>query len=234
MERDSEMSRATIYALCDSRESDPVKRVRYVGQTRIVLAQRLRRHWVTALAGAKEHRAVWMRSVRCAGGDVLIVAIDCVPSADADSAETAHIARYRALGCDLTNRTDGGRGRRSWEVSPETRRKMSESAQRRGAHSPEMYQRVGSILKASAAHQAHMRRMHERNRGVTRTPEQRARISQSLRGEANGQNVLTWAMAALIREKYAAGAVQIHLAREFGCSPATIHGVVHGHRWIQP
>jgi len=77
-----------------------------------------------------------------------------------------------------------------------------------------------------------MRRMHARNRGMTRTPEQRARISRSLLGELNGQNVLTWETAALIRERYEAGAVQSHLAREFHCSPATIHGVVHRKRWV--
>lgn len=56
-----------IYALTDSRSGQ----VRYVGQTSVALDLRLRRHWITAEAGAREHRAVWMRSVRAGGGEVL-------------------------------------------------------------------------------------------------------------------------------------------------------------------
>lgn len=223
------MTQATIYALLDSRQPHLI---RYVGQTRIALDGRLRRHWVTAMAGAREHRAVWMRFVRFTGGDVVIALLERVAYDQADTSEQAHIARCRGLGYDLTNRTDGGRGRRGWDISDATRRKMSESAKRRGPHSPETYRRAGDFLKASPAHQDHMARMHQNNRGTQRTPEQRERISQSLRGERNGQNVVTWESAARIRERYKAGAVQAHLACEFKCSPATICEIVHNRRWV--
>jgi len=226
--------RATIYVLCDSRVADPIARVRYVGQTRIALDRRLYRHWVTATAGAREHRAVWMRAVKAAGGDVLIAEVDRVPFYEADAAETTHVARFRALGCDLTNRTDGGRGKRGWDVSPETRRKMSEAAKRRPPRSPEVCRKIGDWLKADPTHRLHMRTMHQGNRGRTRTPEQRERISQSVRGEKNGKKVMTWDTVVIIRARYAAGAVQSHLAREFKCSPATIHAVVHRLRWVTP
>ena len=227
------MTMVTIYALCDSRVSDPVARVRYIGQTRLGLENRLRRHWVTARAGAREHRAVWMRSVNRDGGEVLIVGLSRVSLDNADAVEVQHIATHRAQGCDLTNRTDGGRGRLASTVSEETRRKMSESAKRRGAHSPEVYQRVSATHKASVTHRAHLRQLHESNRGQKRTEQQRERISQSLRGEKNGQNVIDWHVIPAIRERFAEGVKQAQLAREFGCSPATIHAVVHNVRWVE-
>jgi len=225
-----EVSLATIYALCDSRVSDPVKRVRYVGQTRLPLEHRLRRHWVTAIAGAKEHRAAWMRAVKAAGGDVSIVALAVVPAVEADVAESAHIAQFSSLGCDLTNRTEGGRGRRGWEVSLETRQKMRESAARRRA-TPATRQRMSEAIRNSEAHKRHRERLHRLNRRPCPL-QTRQRISAALKGERNGQNVLTWDVVRQIRERYAAGAVQTHLALEFECSPATIHGVVHGLRWV--
>lgn len=221
------MKTVTIYALSDSRE--PTK-IRYVGQTRLQLDCRLRRYWVTALAGAREHRAVWMRSVKAAHADVLIQAVEAVPIADADMAEIAHVAHYRAVGCDLTNRTDGGRGRVGCEISDETRQKMRESASRRKA-SPETRRKLSEGVRNSERHKAHLRRLHLLNSRPC-TEVTRARISAALRGEGNGLNVLTWSDVAIIRERYAAGAVQAHLAREYGCSGATIHRVVHGHGWV--
>jgi len=232
MGRHFEMSTATIYALCDSRIVDPITSVRYIGQTRIALDQRLKRHWVTALAGAREHRAVWMRAMRAAGVEVLILSLGRVPSDEADAAESTQIARFRALGCDLTNRTDGGRGRRGWEVSAATRRKMSESARRRGAHSAEAYRKAGETIKANPTHRRHLENMHERNRGTTRTPTQRERIGHALRGERNGQAVLTQESVATIRARYAAGVRQAQLVRDFKVSPATIHRVVHYNGWV--
>lgn len=162
-----------------------------------------------------------------------ILEVDCVPYDQSDAAEIAHIAAFRAQGCDLTNRTEGGRGRRSSEVSEETRRKMSESAKRRGAHAPSVYQKLSEQFKASERHQMHMRKMHQSNVGRKRTPEQIDRLSRSLRGDKNGQNVLTWDVVPVIRERFASGAKQAHLALEFNCSPATINAVVRNQRWVE-
>ena len=228
----AEVTTATIYVLCDSRIDDPVRRVRYVGQTRVDLPRRLQRHWVTALAGAREHRAVWMRSVQAGGGTVVIEAITEVPFQYADNAEIEHVARMRALGCDLTNRTDGGRGKRGWNVSDETRAKMRHSAARRRA-SVETRQRMSAAIRSSAKHQAHLAQLHQSNRKPC-PDETRRRISEALLGEGNGQNVLTWETAAQIRARFAAGERQAHLARQYGCSPATVCEVVHGRRWVSP
>ena len=232
MGRDTQIT-ATIYALCDSREPDPVLRIRYIGQTRLPLSGRLHRHWITALAGAREHRAVWMRAMRRAGAEVLIVAVqEHVASTEADGAEMSHIARLRQLGCDLTNRTDGGKGH-AGEVSAETRRKMSEAAKRRGPHPPDVYRRIGEILKNRPTHQRHMQRLHRLNSRPCPT-ERRRRISATLRGEGNGQNVLTWDAVDVIRARYASGVRQAQLVREFQVSPGTIHRVVHRNGWVRP
>ncbi len=216
---------ATIYVLTDA-----VGVVRYVGQTRIDVEQRLRRHWVTALAGAREHRAVWMRAVHAAGGAVVIRAIDCVPSNEADAAEVAHVAKYLALGCDLTNRTAGGRGNRSWEVSDETRRKMSASASRRKV-SPEGSRRRGDAIRGSEKHRLFRIRLHASNRRPC-SPETRRRISAALRGEPSSRSSLTWAIVEDIRTRFMAGAQQAELCRIFHMTPPTIHNIVRFKTWV--
>lgn len=227
----SEVTQAHIYALCDSRITDPVARIRYIGQTRIALTRRLIRHWITALAGAKEHRAVWMRSMKGSGGEVLIELIETVPSAHADTAESECIARVRARGADLTNRTDGGRGRRGWEISPETRQKMRNSASKRRA-SLATRRKMSDAIKASVRHREHRDRLHQFNTGAKRSLETRARIRRGVSGEQNGHAVMTWHTASAIRQRYADGTKQVHLARDFNCSPATIHAIVRQQRWV--
>jgi hypothetical protein len=159
------MEAAIIYALVDAHSSDPIERYRYVGQTRLDPAKRLHRHWLTALAGAKEHRACWMRAMRDSGREITVEILDLVMDYEADDAECRHIKRFKALGCDLTNRTDGGRGRRGWITSPETRQRQREAAQRRRA-SPETRAKMSAAIRSSPKHQEHLRRLHEsmRNR----------------------------------------------------------------------
>lgn len=177
---------------------------------------------------------MWMRSLARAGADVLIVPItEGIHPSLADAVEIQHIAKYRELGCDLTNRTDGGRGRLGRGVSDDTRRKMSESAKRRPPRGEEARRRFNESWKANPNNAAKLAVLHKRNIGRERTPEWRRRISESLRGERNGQNVVTWEFVDSIRERYAAGAVQMHLAREFGCSPATVNAIVHNKRWVR-
>lgn len=217
---------ATIYVLVDGRTGE----VRYVGQTRIELALRLARHWVTAMAGAHEHRAAWMRSVKAAGGDVVIRAIESCNPDTIDDAEMSHIARYLSLGCDLTNRTAGGRGKRAWVASAETRLKMSESASRRRV-SPETRAKMGAAIRASERHKRHRERLHRLNRRPCKAETKRS-ISDALRGDSNPNKVLSMAVAAEIRSSYDAGVRQCDLARDYQCSAATIHAVVRRQRWM--
>lgn len=223
---------ATIYALCDSRISDPILRVRYIGQTFRELDVRLGCHWRSARFGNTEHRAAWMRSMERAGAAVLIVPIkEHVAATDADLQEIEQIARFRALGCDLTNRTDGGYGHKGKFCTAETRKKMSESARRR-IFTPEWRAKMIAGIRASAKVRANLDRIHRFNCGKPKSIEHREAISAALRGEANGKHILTWESVGDIRSRYDAGIRQSELVKAFGVSPATIHRIVHNHGWV--
>src|SRR6185436_20078187 len=85
----------TIYVLADSRVTDPIARVRYVGRTVRTLARLLRDHWATANADEQTHRARWMRAVRNSGGRVVIEEVARVPYLFVEAAEIDFIARFR-------------------------------------------------------------------------------------------------------------------------------------------
>jgi hypothetical protein len=224
------MDVAIIYALVDAECSDPVARVRYVGQTRLHPEMRLYRHWLTADAGAREHRAVWMRAMKRHGREVVWQPLDLVPYYEADSAEQYHIRRLRAMGCDLTNRTDGGRGKRGWVPSDATIAKMRAAGKGR-LITLETRAKMSASIRSSAKHRQHLKRLHQLNRRPC-PPETRARISAALAGDGNGHTVLTWEKVAAIRARYSEGERIVDLARAFGCSNPTIHQVVHYRSWI--
>lgn len=130
------MQKGFIYGLsCDGQ-------VRYVGKTTSTLRSRLLRHIREARSSSPGARHVfdWIRSV---GYDIEIVSLEKDPP-DLGAAEAAWIATLRAYGCDLTNVAAGGNGavvygRTPWNkgkrgVSEETRKRMSESARKRGGH----------------------------------------------------------------------------------------------------
>jgi len=164
----------TIYVLCDSREPDSIRRVRYVGRTIKDLERRLRGHIYQAQHGDRTWRS-W--SVYAEGGDVLIEAVACVPVMWVDAAEIDLIAKYRAQGCRLTNLTDGGGG--LLNAVPETRERIG--AAKRGNkfwvgkhHTPE------ARAKIAAAHRG--KPSHPNTRAVTARPEVRAKIAATLTG----------------------------------------------------
>lgn len=164
------------------------------------------------------------------GREVAIEVLDLVPFYEADEAESRHIRRCRAIGCDLTNRTDGGRGRRGWVISADTRARMRASASNRKV-SAETRQKMSASIRASEAHRRHLQRLHQMNRKPCQLST-RLKISEALRGENNKQSVLTWEGVAKIRELYEGGTKQAELCRMFECAPATIHNVVKGKTWI--
>lgn len=148
-----------IYVLCDPRESDPIKRVRYVGKTND-LKVRYRFH---RYESANTHKARWFSSILKLGLKPLMEVIE---SGDDDTkwenAEREQIARHRKLGCNLTNATDGGEGvkgmgadarakigaaHRGKIMSPESRALMS--MQRLGKkHSPEHREKLAEANRA--------------------------------------------------------------------------------------
>ena len=62
-----------VYVLCDPRETDPVKRVRYVGVTKRGLDVRLAGHLADK---AKTHKCNWIMSLRALGLTPTIELVD--------------------------------------------------------------------------------------------------------------------------------------------------------------
>lgn len=129
------------------------------------------------------------------GGTVQIETLQTVPLSACDTAEIEAIAQYRALGCDLTNHTDGGGG--ILNADAETRAKIG--AVSRGnthwagkTHTPE------ARAKISAAHRGQS--MHPNTRAAlelarrTRPPSTKAKpqvtLSESELRERRRQNGL--------------------------------------------
>lgn len=110
----------TIYALCDPRIEDPIKRVRYVGKT-VNPRQRLKHHIVTA-GKHKSHKSNWVKSLLDSGVRPTMEIVE-QGTGPWEAAEVSWIAHYRALGSDLTNGDHGGKG--GHHATFETRLKQS-------------------------------------------------------------------------------------------------------------
>lgn len=83
--------------------------VRYVGKC-INLKARFRQHTSESRIGlVKSHKCDWIRSLQKRGLSP-VMEVDSLVSAGQDwkSVEVQRVAHYKALGCDLTNATDGG------------------------------------------------------------------------------------------------------------------------------
>ena len=249
---------ATIYVLCDSREADPIKRVRYVGRTVRTVDTRLRHHWrYTNGEGGEGHRAAWMRSVVAGGGEVILSVVAVVPASQMDAAEMEHVAKYRALGCDLTNKTDGGGGSFGYRATDETRRKLSVSHRGQQSHlgipqSEETRAKLRAANLGKKASQETCDKISAALRGHIVSPEVRAKISLSHRGIGLGLHMtdearrnhaeacrvgkrakLSWASVATIRALHAGGGLTHRsIGHAFGVSGPVIANIVNLRTWI--
>lgn len=96
----------TVYALVSSSEPDEV---RYIGQTRLLLRQRLTKHiWDARHKHIDKPSLNWIRNVLSSGQQIQIIPL--VENAVPDVTEQQVIADYRAKGAALTNITAGGQG----------------------------------------------------------------------------------------------------------------------------
>lgn len=93
-----------IYILCDPRIGDAVTRIRYVGSTQNT-ALRLRQHLKKPPRACP--RTEWIKALRPLRP---ILEVVDTASADWEDVEREWIRRYRQMGCDLFNVTDGGLG----------------------------------------------------------------------------------------------------------------------------
>lgn len=107
--------------------TDPEGSVRYIGKSSSGL-ERPRKHGCPSAVRAGTHKANWIASLRRKGLDYGIVVLrKCESETEALAAEVEEIAKYRSLGADLTNMTDGGDGVNGFSPSLEARSLMSKA-----------------------------------------------------------------------------------------------------------
>lgn len=114
----------TIYGLCDPRMGE----LRYVGKTVGTLRKRLGRHIGDAQRGGSLHVQRWLRQLFVCGMAPEAFAIETVdPLGGWVEAEQHNIAYFRAVGCSLTNETEGGEGSLGRVVGVASRAKISKA-----------------------------------------------------------------------------------------------------------
>lgn len=197
----------TIYLLIDPRDGA----VRYVGQTKNTLRKRFYKHHsvdrnaATPLSGFL--REMLAHGYRARGVDVATVADE-----EADSAESAWIAKMRAAGCRLLNVSTGGPGGRGVRPNEATRAKMS-AARSGKVRGPETRAKMAEAQRGRAKSEAHRAKLSEavKRKWQNATPEEQARhAAQSrldsttrplTRRNTSGFRGVTWDKA---RERWAA------------------------------
>jgi len=96
----------TIYGLCG-----PDGILRYVGVTRLPLADRLRNHITESVVGGTNRKCNWIRGLDLFNERPTICELETLADADeADAAEAKWIDMARRFGCDLLNKMPGGAG----------------------------------------------------------------------------------------------------------------------------
>lgn len=113
-----------VYLLIDPRTEKP----RYVGQT-MRFNQRMKDHMMTCDRGTT-HKDRWLTQLKNLDLKPTVKILeDNLTKDEWADAEIKWINRYRKMGCDLTNRSDGGEGSAGVVHTQETKEKMSVSRQ---------------------------------------------------------------------------------------------------------
>jgi hypothetical protein len=138
-----------VYTLADPRSEE----IRYVGKTESRPQIRLNHHLHRARVGHKAYVYDWTRQVLSSGQTPIMEILEELPDRKAlIEAECHWIVQLRALGCRLTNLTEGGEGCFGYKHSLEARKKMrgkrkpqpEEARQRRRRFSPEVEAKIAA------------------------------------------------------------------------------------------
>jgi group I intron endonuclease len=170
-----------IYTLSSS---DNPNNIRYVGYTTQRLKKRLQDH-IDESKLASTHKQRWINSVIKKGNKIIITEIISVFTSieDLKFIEIQTIKKYREIGFDLTNATDGGDGTHGYACTPERKKKISEATKK--AMTPEVRKKLSDAAKR--------RRWSD---------EHKKKIGDFFRGERNPnyKKVYTTEMRAKLRE----------------------------------
>lgn len=111
------MDNYTIYGLIDPRN----QQLRYIGQT-VCLRKRLIQHlWFARTGREKGHKAAWIRQMLSAGTSFEVIELEVCSFDTVDESEAFWIGYLRSIGCQLTNATDGGGGRKGYALTQEAK-----------------------------------------------------------------------------------------------------------------
>lgn len=175
---DANSRTCTVYGLFS--EADGA--IRYIGQTKRQLRNRLCAHISGAVAGGRTRRDAWIRSVIKAGGSIEVIAID--ESAIWNETEIRLIQEYRAAGFKLVNSTSGGDGVR--DLPDHVRARLSDAAKRR-VYSLSYRKERSLRAKAIGISPAHRAKMADGVRKAYR--ERGAEISSRLSASRTGKTI---------------------------------------------
>lgn len=199
-----------IYGLVDPRTGQ----LRYIGKSCSGF-ERPRRHGsVSALAKDETYKGRWIKELHGEGLSYEIVLIQEVDREILETAEIHWIAYFRAMGCPLTNLTNGGDGCTGTKRSSATKEKIAESNRRR-VISPE------TRAKMSAA-----------KRG--KVPRNLAGVHAGLRGKKQSVELIKKRSAARMQVIVDQNGVIYksldEAAKKLGIHPSTVSKVVNGLR----
>lgn len=181
---DEAVVKVFIYALCEPDTGS----VRYVGKAEDT-RRRLRNHLNDKATTRKAH---WVRSLQQVGQEPKLVILEEATTSNWQEAERYWIQHYRALGCDLTNHTDGGEGLSN--ATEDTRAKLRAYRQADWAdpgrrtqlltvlHSPQRRAKISIALKGKPKTAEHVANLPQNKPGWHHTEEAKAHIAANCRG----------------------------------------------------
>jgi hypothetical protein len=217
-----------VYGLVSSHEPE---RVRYIGQTTLLPAVRLRIHLQSAKRRPRQAVQRWINKHLADGHTILMLILKT--DAEYHRDEQAMISAYRAAGADLMNLTDGGEGVFGYRHTPEecARRGAANSVRARN-RSPEVAAEInrrtsetlkGRPIPAEVRAKMAAARIGEKNHFFGKHHAEASRIAN-----AKARAKLTDDQVKDMRRRRAAGETQAALGVAFGISQAQVSVALHG------
>jgi group I intron endonuclease len=226
-----------IYILYDPRTNN----VRYVGETYRSPNVRLREH--CRQQKEKHYRARWLNLLRSLHlKPIMEVIEECTDETWAER-EIYWISWYRQNGYDLVNEDKGGRGRKDYIPSEETKQKQSESKKgNKNAlgfkHTEETRRKESEALKGKRHTKERKLRQSEATKGKnngfygkTHTEEYKNKVSQAVKGEKHPLAKLTEEDVHEIRRLRLLGMSRKEAAKVFNVSYQTIESIDSKRNW---
>lgn len=168
----------TIYALVDPRDGA----TRYIGATKMTLAQRLGSHVADARRWKTHRCSAWIRELAAIGVRPKIVALSS-DAAEWQSAERAAIAKARLEGHDLLNQTDGGLGMLGCRPDEATKQKRSQALKRRYAADPAQMAARQDLARQAARSEGGRAAASARMKQIWSDPVMAAQMREAMRGK---------------------------------------------------